>query len=83
MSVPPYSEGQRVRARIVITEAGPDTKPDFYQQPPFFSGGFVHAPKGGMGTIVHIDSENGMPTVQWDRLLTATIVGDEEIEVIK
>ena len=80
-----YKKGMKVRATTVITEGGGNTEPDFnavsFINTDGFNLGFVHADKNECGTIEYVDDDN-VPTVRFDRKGTATIVGDDEIEII-
>lgn len=93
----PYERGVRVRALKVVTESGDDSSPDrtatrFHDNP-----NYVHAEIGELGTVVEVDDPMGdrmdpetgeirqlnpIPTVAFDRTGTATIVREDEIELV-
>lgn len=66
----PWKLGERVKAKGRITDTGiPDDE-------------WVHAEEGDTGTIEYVD-EAGYPTVRFDRLGSATVVGHHEIKRVK
>lgn len=94
----PFVRGARVRALKVITEGGGDTPPDRTRElDGNFFPGYVHAEMGELGTVVETDypedvtdPETGevterdtVPTVAFDRTCTATIVNEDEIELVE
>jgi hypothetical protein len=90
-----YKVGQKVRALAEITEGGYGVPGDpSIEHPPildrdpelayafkFPPPAWIHANPGDLGCVEYID-EDGVPTVRFCRTQTATIVGDEEIEVL-
>jgi len=95
----PFIRGARVRALKVITEGGGDTPPDRTRrldESGFFPG-YVHAEAGELGTVVETDypeyvtdpktgetvERDTVPTVAFDRTCTATIVNEDEIELVE
>lgn len=90
-----YDVGQKVRALVEITEGGQgvpgdpsierpqvlDRYPELAYVSKFPPPAWIHASPGDLGCVEYID-EDGMPTVRFCRTQTATIVADEEIEVL-
>lgn len=76
-----YKIGMKVKANIIITDGGGETKPDFKATDFKNNPGFVHAVPGDIGTVVYVDEDN-VPTVRFKIKGTATIVGDNEISII-
>lgn len=93
----PYERGVRVRALRVITESGDDSAPDRTATRFDSNPNYVHAEIGELGTVVETDypeqvtdPETGevterdtVPTVAFDRTGTATIVREDEIELVE
>lgn len=93
----PFVRGARVRALKVITEGGDDSSPDRTATRLHDNPNYVHAEPGELGTVVEtnypqeiIDQDTGevmsldtVPTVAFDRTGTATIVCDDEIELVE
>lgn len=94
----PYVRGARVRALKVVTESGDDTFPDRAATRLHDNPNYVHAEAGELGTVVEVDDPMGeredpetgeirqlnpIPTVRFDRTGTATIVREDEIELVE
>ena len=65
----PYSVGVQVIALKEITESDFPIEGDFH----------THASKGDLGKVIHV-GRGLIPTVEWERTGTATIVGSDEIK---
>jgi hypothetical protein len=92
----PYVRGARVRALKVVTEGGGNT-PDRTLTRLDPGPNYVHAEIGELGTVVETDypqeiadQDTGevsfvdtIPTVRFDRTGTATIVREDEIELVE
>lgn len=93
----PFVRGARVRALRVVTEGGDDSSPDRTATRLHGNPNYVHAEIGELGTVVEtdrpqeiIDQDTGevtkrdtVPTVAFDRTGTATIVREDEIELVE
>ena len=94
----PFVRGARVRALRVVTESGDDSSPDRNAGRLDHNSNYVHAEIGELGTVVEDDDPMGdrtdpetgeirqlnpIPTVRFDRTGTATIVREDEVELVE
>lgn len=80
-----WDVGQRVRATRIVTEGGRGYPgdPGVKMNDPYPCNlHYIHALAGELGVVEFVD-EHGNPDVRFDRTGTATIVGDDEIELVE